>query len=74
MFELLIVVLFIWLMVKTIGLTFRLSWGLTKFVAAIVMALAVPVLVVCVVFAGGILLLVPLAMLAILAGIIKVCL
>ena len=44
MFELLTVILFVWLMIKAIGLAFRLTWGAARIAASILMALAVPVL------------------------------
>ena len=74
MFELLTTAIFIWLLVKTIGFAFRLTWGVAKIAASILIGLALPVLIFCLVFAGGVLLLVPLAMLAIAAGILKACL
>ena len=74
MFELLTVVIFIWLLVKAIGLAFKLTWGVTKIAASILIGLAFPVLIVCFVFVGGIALLVPIAMIAIAAGILKACL
>lgn len=60
MLEILSVILFCWLFFKAIGLAFRVAWGTTKIIAAILFTLAVPMLVLCLVFAGGILLLVPL--------------
>ena len=74
MFELLTVVIFIWLLVKAAGFAFKLTWGVAKIVAAILIGLALPVLVICLVFAGGITLLVPLVMIAIAVGILKACL
>lgn len=74
MFELLTIVIFIWLLVKAIGLAFRLTWGIAKIAASILITLAFPVLIVCLVFVGGIALLVPIAMIAIAAGILKACL
>jgi len=74
MFELLTVVIFIWLLVKAIGLAFKLTWGVTKIAASILIGLAFPVLIVCFVFVGGIALLVPVIMIAIAAGILKACL
>ena len=74
MFELLTVVIFIWLLVKSIGLAFKLAWGAAKIVASILIGLAFPVLIVCFVFIGGIALLVPVVMIAIAAGILKACL
>lgn len=73
MFELLTTLLFIWLMVKAIGLMLKLTWGITKLVAGILIVLAFPALLGCLLFAGGILLLIPLAMIAIAAGIVKAC-
>ena len=74
MFELFIIALFIWLLVKSIGLAFKLTWGAAKIVASILIGLAFPVLIVCFVFIGGIALLVPVVMIAIAAGILKACL
>ena len=74
MFELLTVGIFIWLLVKAAGFAFKLTWGVAKIVAAILIGLALPVLIVCLVFVGGIALLVPLGMIAIAVGILKACL
>ena len=74
MFELLVIAIFIWLLVKSIGLAFKLTWGAAKIVAFILIGLAFPVLIVCFVFIGGIALLVPVVMIAIAAGILKACL
>ena len=73
MFELLTIVIFIWLLVKATGLAFRLTWGAAKIVASILIGLAFPVMIVCFVFVGGIALLVPVVMIAIAAGILKAC-
>ena len=74
MFELLTIAIFLWLLFKAIGLALRLTWGVAKIVASILIGLALPVLIISLVFAGGILLLIPLAMIAIAAGILKLCL
>ena len=74
MFELVIIALFIWLLVKAIGLAFKLTWGVAKIAASILIGLAFPVLIVCLIFVGGIALLVPIVMIAIAAGILKACL
>ena len=74
MFELLTIAIFIWLLVKAIGLAFKLTWGVAKVTASILIGLALPVLIGCFLFVGGIALLVPLAMVAIAGGIIKACL
>lgn len=73
MFELLSLVLFGWLFVKVIGLTFRMTWGIAKFMVSILIGLALPVLFVSILFVGGIALLVPVVMITIAAGIVKIC-
>ena len=73
MFELLTIAIFIWLLVKSIGLAFKLTWGVAKIAASILIGLAFPVLIVCFVFVGGFTLLVPVVMIAIAAGILKAC-
>ena len=73
MFELLIIAIFIWLLVKSIGLAFKLTWGVAKIAASILIGPAFPVLIVCFVFVGGIALLVPVIMISIAAGILKAC-
>lgn len=73
MFELLVIVLFIWLAVKAVGLALRLTWGVAKLLASILFVVAVPLLIGCVLFAGGLLLLVPLLLVAAAVAILKVC-
>ncbi|MGM9659926.1 MAG: hypothetical protein ACI3WQ_04960 [Faecousia sp.] len=73
MLEILFTLLFVWLLVKTIGLAFRVAWGAAKIVASVLFALAVPLLVLCLIFAGGLLVLVPLAMLGAAFGLLKAC-
>ena len=73
MFEQLTTVFFVWLFVKVIGLTFRMTWGIAKFMVSILIGLALPVLFVSILFVGGIALLVPVAMITIAAGIVKIC-
>ena len=73
MFELLTIVVFVWLLIKTIGLAFKLTWGMAKIVASILMVLALPLLIVCLLFVGGVILIVPVAMIGIAAGIMKSC-
>ena len=74
MFELFTVAVFIWLLVKAAGFAFMLTWGVAKIVATILIGVALPVLIVCLVFVGGVVLLVPLIMVAVAAGILKACL
>lgn len=73
MFELLTVVVFAWLMVKAARLVFKLTWGTAKLAASILMVVALPALIVCLVFAGGIVLIVPVALIAIAFAIVKAC-
>lgn len=73
MFELLTVIVFVWLLVKAIRLVFKLTWGITKVVASILMVIALPVLIVCLVFVGGIALIVPIVVIGIAVGILKAC-
>ena len=73
MFELLTIVVFVWLLVKTIGLAFKLTWGMAKIVASILLVLALPLLIVCLLFVGGAILIIPVAMIGIAAGIMKSC-
>ena len=71
MFELLVLVLFCWLFVKTIGLAFRVTWGLAKVVAVILFILALPTLIGCFLVAGGILFLIPVALIGLAWGVLR---
>ena len=73
MFEFLIVIVFVWLMIKAIGLAFKLTWGAAKVIASILMTIALPLLVVCFVFVGGIALILPVGLIALSMGILKSC-
>ena len=73
MFELLAIILFIWLLGKAIGLAIKLTWGAAKAAASILMVIALPALVLCLLFAGGIALIVPLAIIGLAVGILKTC-
>ena len=73
MVELLTVAVFIWLMVKAVGLAFRLTWGFAKIAASILMGIAMPLLFICLVFVGGISLLAPIVLISIAVGILKSC-
>ena len=71
MFELLVVAAFLWLFIKGLGLAFRVTWGLTKAVAIVLFVLAMPALLGCLLLAGGVLLLIPVALVGIDFGILK---
>ena len=73
MFELLVFILFVWLFVKAVGLTFRVTWGLAKVIAVILFTLALPALIGCFLVAGGVVLLIPVALVGTAFGILKVC-
>lgn len=61
-----------WLLYQILRLSFKVAWGLTKFIAYGLCILALPALVLCVMTAGGIVLLLPIALLAAAFGIIKI--
>jgi hypothetical protein len=73
LFELFVLILFGYILFKAVGLALKLTWGVAKIAASILIGLAFPVLIVCFVFVGGIALLVPVIMIAIAAGILKAC-
>ena len=73
MMELLVVILFCWLFFKAVGLAFRMAWGTAKILASVLFGLAVPLLVLCLIFAGGIFLLLPLALVGVAFGVLKAC-
>ena len=59
MFELLVVVIFCWLFVKVLKLAFSVTWGLAKIAATILCVLACPLLIMCLLFASGLVLIIP---------------
>jgi len=71
MLEILTTILFCWLFFKAMGLAFRVAWGTTKIIASVLFVLAVPMLVICLLFVGGIALLLPLALVGIAFGLLK---
>ena len=73
MFEFLILIAFVWLFAKSIGLAFRVTWGLAKVLAVFLFVMALPVLIGCILLAGGVVLLIPLALVGIAWGILKAC-
>ena len=58
---------------KAIGLALSLTWGAAKILASLLFAIAVPVLIVCLLFAGGVILLLPLALIGGAVGLLKAC-
>lgn len=73
MLDILFTVLFCWLFFKAMGIAFHVAWGTAKLIASLLFIVALPMLVLMLVFAGGLLLLVPLAMVAIAWAILKAC-
>ncbi len=73
MLEILVVIGFCWLLFKGIGLAFKMAWGAAKIIASLLFAIAVPLLIGCLVFAGGFILLLPLALIAVGFGLLKAC-
>ena len=73
MFELLGLILFGWIFWGALRLAFKVTWGFAKIAASILFVLALPVLIVCLLFAGGMVLLLPVALIALAWGILKAC-
>ena len=71
MFEILMIALFIYLAVKAAGLALRLTWGTAKVLASVLFAVAIPALIGCLLFAGGILLLLPVLLIGAAVGVLK---
>ena len=71
--ELLVSILFFWLFFKALGLAFRLAWGVAKIIASLLFAVALPLLIGCLLFAGGVVILVPVALVAVAFCILKAC-
>lgn len=73
MFELLVLVLFCWIFFGSIWLMFKVAWGLAKILTVILFIMALPTLIGCLLFAGGIVLLLPVILIAIAWAILKIC-
>ena len=71
MLELIIAVFCLWLFFKCLGLMLRMTWGITKFIASVLFAVALPLLGFCLFFAGGLVILLPLALLSLAFGLLK---
>ena len=72
-FEIAITILFIWLFFKALKLTFKMAWGIIKIIAIILFVVSVPSLFGCLLFAGGAVLLLPLALIGAAFGLVKAC-
>ena len=73
MVQILVIVLLCYLGFTALGLLFRVAWGAAKIAATVLLALSLPMLIGCLVFACGILLAIPLALIAIAFGLLKAC-
>ena len=73
MFDLLVLFVFLWLFAGTVRLAFRVTWGLAKIVAVILFVAALPVFLGCLLLAGGVVILLPFAMVGGAFGILKSC-
>lgn len=74
MLDLIVSILFFWLFFKAIGLALKMTWGITKFIASLLFSVALPLLIICLIFAGGVVLLIPLGLVALAFGLLKSCL
>ena len=74
MFELLVLILFGWIFFGSIRLMFKVAWGLAKIFAVILFIVALPSLIGCLLYASGVILLLPVALITIAWGILKACL
>ena len=70
-FEIAITVLFVWLFFKALKLTFKITWGIVKIMAIILFVISIPALIACLLFAGGLILLLPLALMGVAFGLVK---
>ena len=71
MLDLLMIIVFCWLFFKALGLVFRLAWGVTKLLVGLLVTAAVVTLVGGILFAGGLVLLLPIALVGIALGLLK---
>ena len=71
MMDILLIVIVCWLFFKALGLVFRLAWGITKILVGLLVTVAAITLVGGVLFAGGLVLLIPIALAGIALGLLK---
>ena len=62
MFSFLVTILIFWIAFKSLKILLSLTWGIAKIVGTILLVLAAPALVLCLLFAGGMLILLPLGL------------
>ena len=73
MFEVISVAVFCLLFFPALRLCFKLAWGAAKVVAVVLFLLAITSLVGCLLMAGGVLLLLPVGLVALALGILRAC-
>ena len=73
MLDILFTILFCWLFFKAMGIAFHVAWGTAKLIASLLFIVALPLLVLMLIFAGGLLLLIPVIMVTIAWAILKDC-
>lgn len=73
MLDIIISVLFFWLLFKSVGLALKMTWGIAKVIASVLFTVALPLLLFCLFFAGGLLILVPLGLVLLALGLLKAC-
>jgi len=73
MLEILFLILFGWLFVKSVGLAFKVAWGATKIVAVVMLALVCPVLIAGLLLVGAMGILLPAVLIGIAFGLLKKC-
>ncbi len=64
MFEILVTALSLYFFIGAVKLAFKITWGATKIIATVLLSLAVPVLILCLIFAGGAVIIVPALLIA----------
>ena len=73
MMNVLMIALFMWLFFKAVTLALRMAWGVVKLTAVCLVVFAVPLLVIGLIFTGGLLLLIPIALVAGAVGLLAYC-
>ena len=62
MLSIIATILICWLSYKTLGILLPLTWGIVKIMCTVLLVLAAPALLLCLLFAGGMLILLPLGL------------
>ena len=73
MFEILVTLLSLWLFTGAVKLAFKITWGATKIIASVLLGVAVPALIACLIFAGGAVILIPALFIAGAFALLKKC-